>query len=375
MTVDVFDIEPGALADVPGFNPTVRDYAGRPCVVGVLTGTGGGRSLILNAHVDTAPVEDAADWTRAPYGGAIEDGRLYGRGAWDDKAGCVECLLVAHALRASGVAPAGNLIVKSVVEDEATGNGTLASLAKGYVADGAIIVDGTWPERFIVSHMGQLWFRITLTGRSAPASVASRGRNPIEAVGAVMAALRRLADRRNDATAVPWGTVARPFFVNVGTVQSGAWPGAVPSRAVLTGQYGFAQLPVADAKNDLIEAVHDASSAVGWPLDSAASVEFWGLETPAFVGDPRNPVVSLLAQAIEHQRGKALVENVITGHCDLRHYASNPWRSPIPACLYGPGGGKAAHSEDEYFLLDDLPIVARTLGSVVLGWCGLSSGA
>jgi acetylornithine deacetylase len=374
MSVDVFDIDALALADVPGFNPTHQDYAGRPCVVGVLKGSGGGRSLILNAHVDTAPVEDAADWTRDPHSGAIEDGRLYGRGAWDDKAGCVECLLIAHALRLSGVAPAGDLIVKIVVEDEATGNGTLACLAKGYVADAAIIVDGTWPERFIVSHMGQLWFRITITGQSAPASVSSRGRNPIEAVGPVMEALRSLADRRNDTIASPWGNVARPFFVNVGTIQSGAWPGAVPSRAVMTGQYGFAHLTVPEAKDDVIDAVRDASSSGGWPLDQNVRVEFWGLETPALVGDVGNPVVGLLAQVIARQRGKVLVESVITGHCDLRHYASNPWRSPIPACLYGPGGGKAAHSEDEYFLLDDLPIVARTIASVVLEWCGLPSG-
>src|SRR5262249_50067583 len=165
------------------------DYRNRPCVVGVLAGRGGGRSLILNAHIDTAPVDTPALWTRPPYSGAIDDGRLYGRGAWDDKAGCVECLLVVEALKTAGVSLAGDLIVKIVIEDEVTGNGTLACLARGHAADAAVIVDGTWPERFIVSHMGQLWFRVVVPGEPGPAS---RPANPVRSVPLIVDALQAM---------------------------------------------------------------------------------------------------------------------------------------------------------------------------------------
>ena len=75
----VFDIEPARLEGAPLFNRHPRAYADRPCVVGVLRGAGGGRSLILNAHMDTAPFGDPSLWTRAA--GEIHDGLLYGRGA------------------------------------------------------------------------------------------------------------------------------------------------------------------------------------------------------------------------------------------------------------------------------------------------------
>ena len=194
LKVDEFDIDPQALANVPGFNASPRTYRDRPCVVGVLEGSAGGPSLILNAHADTAPVESIAAWTHDPYGGVIEDGKLFGRGAWDDKAGITETILVVEALQKAGVKLKGNLIVKIVVEDETSGNGTLACLARGHTGDAAIIVDGTWPERFIVSHLGQLWFRVRLRGRTGHA--ATPGRNPVDAIGPVVTALRWYSTRQ-----------------------------------------------------------------------------------------------------------------------------------------------------------------------------------
>jgi acetylornithine deacetylase len=179
LSVDVFDIDPSALSGVAGFTAPGRHYAGRPCVVGTLKGSGGGRSLALNAHIDTAPIDPAGTWTHPPYSGAIDGDHLFGRGAWDDKAGVIECVMVADAVKRSGLDMRGDLVIQIVVEDEATGNGTLACLARGHRADAAIIVDGTWPERFIVSHMGQIWFRVDLHGRSAPASVGNRGSHPL----------------------------------------------------------------------------------------------------------------------------------------------------------------------------------------------------
>ena len=99
------------------------------------------------------------------------------------------------------------------------------------------------------------------------------------------------------------------------------------------------------------------------------TVAFDGLQTPVVVGDASNAIVQALSTTISRLQGKSLVESIISGHCDIRHFLSNPWQPAIPVCLYGPGGGKNAHSEDEYFDLSHLPIVARNLASVVLEWC------
>jgi acetylornithine deacetylase len=370
LEVDVFEIEPNRLVGLPGFNATPQNYRGRPCVVGRRAGKSGGRSLILNAHIDTAPAGDVGVWQHAPFSGAIEDNRLYGRGAWDDKAGCAECLMAVEALHMAGIALEGDLTVMSVIEDESTGNGTLACLERGYVADGAIIVDGNWPERLTVTHMGQLWFRLKLRGRSAPACVSSRGCNPLKAIGLLMDGMDSWIEAKNNAVKAPWGAAQRPAFINVGCLQCGHWPGSVPLVATIEGQYGFLPPQTADkAKAELKEAIENIARDPRWPLDSPPAFEFWGLTTDPLNGDPSNPIAGLVRDTVKRLRGKDVLENVITGHCDLRHFQAPGGRRPIPACLYGPGGGKNAHIEDEYFMLEHLAPVTQNLASMVLSWC------
>jgi acetylornithine deacetylase len=369
LATEAFDIDPAALSRLHGFNPTPQSYDGRPCVVGVLRGTGGGRSLALNAHIDTAPVDPLGAWTHGdPYSGHIAGTLLYGRGAWDDKAGVIEALMVAEAVRTSGIELRGDLVIKSVIEDEATGNGTLACLARGYRTDAAVIVDGTWPERFIVSHLGQLWFRVRLDGRSAPASVAGRGANPLAAVGPVLDAFTQLVERRN-VSAEPWGADRQPWFVNIGAASGGAWPGAVPTACELRGQCGFPppETP-ATVKAALAAALDACVDDSRWPTDVRASIAFEGLETGVVQGDAGNAIVRLVADTVMRLHGRTIQESIISGHCDLRHYYGAAGGA-IPACLYGPGGGKNAHAEDEYFDLSHLPLVARNLASIVLEWC------
>jgi acetylornithine deacetylase len=160
-------------------------------------------------------------------------------------------------------------------------------------------------------------------------------------------------------------------FINIGRTIGGAWEGAVPSGCALDGQFGFVLPDTPEtARTAFTEAVASAAGDPEWPAGVRVSVEFDGLETPVVTGDPSNTIVRTLSDTVSRLEGKSIQESVISGHCDLRHFASNPWHAPIPACLYGPGGGKNAHSEDEYFDLTHLPLVARNLASVVLEWCG-----
>jgi acetylornithine deacetylase len=373
LTVDSFDVDVAALSHLAAFNRSPRSYVGRPCVVSRISGAGGGRSLLLNAHIDTVPVETPDAWTHPPFGGTIADGRLYGRGACDDKAGIVECLLVAHAIKDAGIELEGDLIVASVVEDESTGNGSLACVERGYAADGVIIVDGTWPERFIVSHMGHVSFRITLAGTAGHAT--SGGPNPIAAIGMVVDALQRFVERRNVEHAQPWGAKEHPIFLNLGMVHGGVWPGSVPSECVLEGQYGFPPPGACEgAKEELRHVLADVAGRPDWPLAQRPSLEFVGLETPPELGDPANPIARLLSETVNRRHGATLRESVIVGHCDLRHYTRARSRPTSAVCLYGPGGGRHVHGNDEYFELAHLPLVAGNLACVALRWCGVRRG-
>jgi acetylornithine deacetylase len=369
--VEQIEVAPSRLQSLASFNRTPADYAGRPSVVGRWPGTGGGQSLILNAHIDTVPVDSPELWRLDPYGGTIEEGRLYGRGAWDDKAGVAECLLVAHAIQGAGVRLAGDLTVKSVIEDESSGNGTLACVERGHCADGVIIVDGTWPERFIVSHLGQVSFRIRLSGVAGHAT--SPGPNPIRAIGMLEQGLRECIATQNDRVSEPWGPHARPYFVNLGSIRGGVFPGSVPAMCEIEGQCGFPPPATIESMHDLLKTALDRIGRLPeWPLQSPPAIEFRGLETPPLIGSSVNPITTLLTNTVQRLRGAAVEESTILGHSDVRHYTRHASRPTASACLYGPGGGRNAHGADEYFELAHLPLVASTLASVALHWCGVS---
>src|SRR6476469_2969805 len=112
-----------------------RSYEGRPCV-------GGRRSLLLSGHVDVVPA--LGEGARGFWDGDVADGRLYGRGAWDMKAGVACALHAARCLAECDVALAGDLLVESVVDEEFGGaNGTLAARLRGHHADGAVLSEPT----------------------------------------------------------------------------------------------------------------------------------------------------------------------------------------------------------------------------------------
>ena len=156
-----------------------------------------------------------------------------------------------------------------------------------------------------------------------------------------------------------------------GRVQAGAWPGAIPNACSIDGLFGFAPPDTTTTAREKVRcAVEEVASGDAWPLDAPPIVEFWGLDVSPLVGSADNGIVELLVQTVERLHGRPLVEHVVAGHCDLRHYTHNHSRPPIAACLYGPGGGKNAHAPNEYFVLEHLGLVARNLATAALAWCG-----
>jgi len=371
LEVDVFEIDRERLRGRPDFVDDGRSYRNRPNVVGVQRGNGGARSFLLNAHIDCAPVDGDGTWQHEPYSGEIADGKLHGRGAWDDKAGCMQMLWIVAALKHADIAPRGDVTLMSVIEDEMTGNGTLACVDRGYLADGAVILDGTWNERIIHAHMGQLMFRVVIDGDPAPAVACGRGTNPIHAAMRMVAAFDTLTKRRNDALTEPWGRNTRPVFINVGRVASGVWAGAIPQRCVLEAQYGF--LPpttVEQARRQILDLVYGALEDLEWYRLRPPKVEFFGYANDPFVGDPNNEVIVGLQRNGRELWEHNITLNPVTGCCDLRHLRANGAALPIPSCLYGPGRGMNAHVANECVYLDQVEQVAKTVGAFLLDWFG-----
>jgi acetylornithine deacetylase len=359
----LFDREVYACNAAP-FRDTGRSYQDRPNVVGLLPGRGN-RHFILNAHVDTTPVEDASSWKHPPFAAVIDDGRLYGRGAVDDKAGIAMMMLVADSLRRAGVKLPGNLYLESVIEDEDSGNGTLACTRAGYTCEAAMVLDGTWPFRCIDSHLGQLWLTIEVKGSPAAACIHRRGYNPVDGVFEVIQALRARVDELNRRVR-QWYNIEAPYFVNVGRVQSGVWAGSVPEKAVLEVQIGYPPPSTAAGMiaevEEVLGGLHCAgrlSTTVG-----ALCIDPFSRRDNALVQTVRRTVQRLRPGEME------FLNVAVTGHCDLRNLRRADG-SHAEAVLYGPGGGGNPHIPDEFYVLDTMIPVAQNVASTIMEWYGL----
>jgi acetylornithine deacetylase len=333
----------------PPFHDTGRDYRARPNLVGRLAGSGRGR-LMLNAHVDTAPITDPEAWTHPPYGAVVEGDRLYGRGALDDKAGIAMMMLLAEVFRDEEHAP--ELLFASVIEDEDSGNGSLACMQAGFWTDCAIVLDGTWPFRAIDSHLGQLWMHLEVPGVAAPSCSWARAVNPVDVAFQKIASLRAWVDEQNR-QAGQWLEIGNPFFLSIGEFHSGSWAGSVPERARVSLQMGF---PPPWTPQTIAEVArqHLGEFRVG------------ALCTPPHSQRPNRPAEVLRTQVDRLRAGEMEFRiQAVTGHCDLRNLRKQDG-SLAEACLYGPGGGANPHVADEYYLLSHFIPVAQNVASAML---------
>jgi acetylornithine deacetylase len=160
---------------------------GRVNVVGTLRGRGGGRSLLLNAHMDTVGVEGM---TIDPFGAEIRDGRLYGRGAQDMKGSLAAMMGAAKALVDNGIELAGDLLITAVVDEEHASIGT-DDLVKHVTADAAIVTEPT-DLTLCRAHRGFIWFEVETYGKAAHGSRFQEGIDANMRMGRFLAQLDEL---------------------------------------------------------------------------------------------------------------------------------------------------------------------------------------
>ena len=341
-------------------------FAGRPNVAGIRRGVGGGRSLILNGHIDVVSPEPVAAWTHDPWGATIVGGRMYGRGAFDMKSGIALNLFLARLLRDLGIGLAGDLIVQSAIEEECTGVGSL-DLSRRYRADAALVTE---PEggRFTWAHMGVLWFRVAIVGKSAHAMIATQGVNAIVKALPIVAALLELERRLNETIHPAWAGVEHPVNLNVGVIRGGDWPSTVPGACELHCRLGFFPGQTVAAMHRLIEAtIAAAANADLWLREHPPVVAYDGFQSSGSIVSLDEPFVQALGHTHRCVTGTAMQPVVGTSINDMRYFNF----AGIPAGCYGATGGNG-HAADEWLDLASLVPAAKVIGSFLLAWCGVA---
>lgn len=206
----------------------VESMPGRPSVAGRLRGTGGGRSLILNGHLDI--YEMSPDWQRHPFEPTLEDGLIYGGGIADMKAATTASMSVLRRLARSDERPRGDVVFHGVSCHFEGGVGTRSLLESGFTADAAVCGEPT-DNTIGTVHRGAAYLKITTLGKQAHTSGKELGLNAIETMEPILVGLREF---EKEMPYVPHPELPGGPILNVGTIRGGTKHNQVPDRCEVT---------------------------------------------------------------------------------------------------------------------------------------------
>jgi succinyl-diaminopimelate desuccinylase len=322
-----------------GWEPRYYEAApGRPNVVAVVEGGGGdGPTLMFEGHTDVVTEGDLSTWTVDPFGAEIRDGRLWGRGSADMKSGLAATLYATRALQLAGPFP-GRIKVCALADEEGLMIGAHHFVTEGLAADvdGAIVAEPEAGEICAVAK-GALRLRVDLTGKMAHGAMPQHGRNPVQAVGELLVALRSLQDelqRRHPAHQHLGEVYVTPTVVRAGAEEQ---VNVIPATASVF--VDVRTVPGVEHK-EIADRVRVLAARDGIAAEVSVLVDRPPVDIPL-----DDPVVAALAAAHRDVYGSEPVYGGVPGSTDgtvLTHWGG------IPSVVYGPGGKWIAHQADEY---------------------------
>jgi succinyl-diaminopimelate desuccinylase len=339
-------------------------------VVGSRRG-GPGPVVHLNGHFDVVPA--GGGWTVDPFGGVVRDGRIYGRGVCDMKAGIAAALFAAEAIERAGVRLPGTIEISGTVDEESGGFAGVAYLAEGgRIAEGrtdfVIIPEPLNVDRICIGHRGVYWFEVMARGRMGHGSMPFLGVNAIDGMGRLLQLIREeltpaLAARTTAVPVVPPG--ARHATININGIDGGQPVGGIQTpcvadlcRAVFDRRFlieeGFEA-----AKAEIEQLVKQASRGTAVRFDVRDLMVVHPTRTPA-----DSPVIAALDRSMQRVLGKPAELVASPGTYDHKHIARI---AHVPHCVaYGPGILDLAHQPDEWCGIDDLVNATKIIALATL---------
>jgi acetylornithine deacetylase len=343
----------------------VQSYEGRHSLIARRPGDlPGAASLLLNGHIDVVPADEPDTWTTPPFMPSRRDGWLYGRGAGDMKCGFAMGVLALHALLDPEIhAPLGPLTFVAAIEEECTGNGTLASVHAGVTADAAILLEPTDLD-LLLGGVGILWVQIVVQGFAAHAHAAGSGVNAVDVAARLLSTFRAMEDELAT-IGDPRIDAERPLHVNVGRFHGGDWASSVPSVARLDVRIGF---PLAWTPDEALawvrERIAAAAAADPWLAEHPPEVIPNGFRAEGYDLPADHPIVEAMAAAHRDAHGVEPGRVVLASTTDARIYLN---RAGIPALCYGPRTTRI-HGVDEGVELASIVAGAKSLARFILAY-------
>ena len=258
----------------------------------------------------------------------------------------------------------GRLSFVSVIEEECTGNGTLAAARAGVLADAVVVLEPTGLG-LLLGGVGILWAEVTIPGLPAHAESAHRAVNPVETAMRLMPALKDLEAEMSAALTGPFAGLDHACNVNVGVIRAGDWPSSVPGQATLGVRVGFPPSWTPDQALDRVrQAVHGAVLADPWLRQHPPRIRPHGFRAEGYHIDPAHPLVTALAAAHSAAHGAEPARFPLGSTTDARLYLN---QFGVPAVVYGPVA-RNIHAVDEAVELDSIVAGARTLARFLVSY-------
>lgn len=366
--------EPSAaeLAGRPLVPPGLA-FEGRPQLVARFVGRRGGRSLLLNGHIDVVSSEPKEQWTSDPNRAEVREGKLYGRGSCDMKGGLAAMTVAAEALAAHGLD--GDLVVCTNTDEESSGAGGMALVAHGVRADAGIVPEPTGFDVWI-SCRGSSYAEIEVPGRPGHAETAQPhwrdggAVNAIEKAAVVLEEIRRLREEWSGREELRHPYLS-PSDIVPTMIAGGEWPVTYPASCRIT--CGVLYVPAqadADGWGSEVEAeVADrllrTAAADDWLGENPPRIT-WSAGVMPMEISPEEPIVAATLEAardVGRAGGLAGLDSWYDG-------ATFTLLGETPAIAFGPSGVGTAHTIDEYVPVDELVACAQAIAVATLRFCG-----
>ena len=325
---------------------------GRTSVLGRLVGSGGGRSLMLNAHCDTVDVAGMAE----PFSGAIRDGKLYGRGSFDMKGSLAACMAAAKALIDGGVRLRGDVLVAAVADEEYGSLGTSHLLTRLKV-DGAIVTEPTALD-VCLAHKGYLWIEVEITGRAAHGSKFDFG---IDANMKMGAFLYELASLERELRARPPHPLVGPPSLHAAMLSGGSGLSTYAAQSMVKIERrtipGETEVQAVGEIQRIVDKLAESDR------DFHASVRAFFVRDPFEVA-PGAAIVKAVDAAAKKVLGRRAA-----------HIGDTPWMDAallqaegVETVVFGAKGA-GAHADVEWVELESVEKLAEILAETALDYC------
>ena len=367
LAVDTWIPDIEVLKKHPAYIPVTGNYDNRPNVVGVLKGSGDGRSLLFNGHVDVIPAGPPSAWVKPPFGAEIVDDRIYGRGASDMKSGLAAMTMAVGSLLRLDIKLRGDLILQYVMDEELTGNGTLSAVIKGYRADAGICCE-TSSLNVQPACIGRIWFEILVRGKPAGIQRRYEGVNAIEKGQEIVQTIATLEQIRIDELhhpLYPDNRSSLPCMVCV--FEAGSYPSAFPDTCLLKGSLASLPGEVTDrVKQSFIDHVMQFCQTDPWLKDHPPEIKFAGYCGDSAEISPDHNIVTMLAEKFKDVTGRQPEITGRQGASDIRYLIKY---GQTPTVIFGPGLTEQMHANNEYVNIDDLITATKVLALTIIDWC------